>query len=185
MSALLLPTGSCVGGVTGELSPPPLHNISHLDITHLYLLAWLAPLVVVVDGEHPQTPGVVLVRVLPDASLPTGRITVCSYHRLGRVGRLEIIGHRPVMMIYVVMEWLVTNNHLVTWFMWSASCLSPPLTLCLLTLCLASLRQQVLNSHSQSQVKNCINDQLYLNTRPTIIMIMREMTTMRVSLYIK
>ena len=28
--------------------------------------------------------------------------------------------------------------------MWSASCLSPPLTLCLLILCLVSLRQQVL-----------------------------------------
>ena len=91
---------ACVGGVTGALSPPPLHNISHLDVTHLDLPAGLAPLDVVVDGEHPQTPGsALLVWVLPHASLPTGRVTVCSYHRLGRVGRLEIIGHRPVMMI--------------------------------------------------------------------------------------
>ena len=90
--------------LTGVLSPPSLHNISHLDITHLHLLAGLAaPLDVVVDGEHPQTPGsVLLVWVLPHASLPTGRVTVCSYHRLGRVGRLEIIGHRPVRRISVM-----------------------------------------------------------------------------------
>ena len=79
---------------TVVLSPPPLHDISHLDITHLHLLLGL--LAVVVDGEHPQTPG--LGRVVPHTSLPAGRVTVGSYHRLGRVGRLEIIGHRPVVM---------------------------------------------------------------------------------------
>ena len=95
----------------GVLSPPLLHNISQLDITHLYLLACLAHLVVVVDGEHPQTPGVLLVRVLPHASLPPGRITVCSYHRLGRVGRLEIIGHRPGHMVHVVCQLPQSSPH--------------------------------------------------------------------------
>ena len=122
MSASLLSPVYCLGegGVTGDLSPPSLHNLSHLDITHLYLLAGLAPLVVVVDGEDPKTPGVLLVWVLPHASLPTGRVTVCSYHRLGRVGRLEIIGHRPVMMIMMMMvvtESVLTESAwpIVTW----------------------------------------------------------------------
>ena len=59
---------------------------------HLYLLAALPHLVVVVDGEHPETPGVLLV---PDTTLPAGRVTVGSYHRLGGVRQLEIIGHGP------------------------------------------------------------------------------------------
>ena len=86
----------------GVLSPPLLHNISHhLDITHLHLLPRLPRLVVVVDGEDPETPAVVLL-VVPHTALSAGRVTVCSYHRLRRVGRLEIIGHGPDEMNYIV-----------------------------------------------------------------------------------
>ena len=54
-------------------------------------------------------------------------------------------------MLYVVPAYI--NNYLVTWFMWSASCLSPPLILCLLTLCLVSLRQQVLRAREISELR--------------------------------
>ena len=60
-------------------------------VGHLQLLDHLDPLpalAVVVDGEDPETPVLV-----PDAALPPGRVTVRPYHRLGRVWRLEIIGH--------------------------------------------------------------------------------------------
>ena len=62
-------------------------------LRHLQLLDPLGPLpalVVVVDGEDPETP-----LRLPDAPLPPGCVTVGPYHRLGRVWRLEIIGHGP------------------------------------------------------------------------------------------
>ena len=99
-------------GLPGALSPPPLHNICHLDITHLNLLAGLGPLVVVVDGEHPEAPGVVLLWVVvPHTPLPPGGVTVCSYHRLGRVGRLEIIGHRPGHMVHVVCQLPQSSPH--------------------------------------------------------------------------
>ena len=94
----------------GVLSPPLLHNISQLDITHLYLLPRLPRLVVVVDGEDPETPAVVLL-VVPHTALSAGRVTVCSYHRLGRVGRLEIIGHRPGHMVHVVCQLPQSSPH--------------------------------------------------------------------------
>ena len=82
-------------------------------LRHLQLLAPLGPLpalVVVVDGEDPETPAVVLL-VVPHTALSAGRVTVCSYHRLGRVGRLEIIGHRPGHMVHVVCQLPQSSPH--------------------------------------------------------------------------
>ena len=149
-------------------------------LLHLHLLPLplpLHPLVVVVDGEDPEA------SVVPHAALPPGRVTVRSYHRLGGVWRLEIIRHGPAGGAGGELLGWHSHTYLVTWFMWSASCLSPPRTLCLVTLCLVSLRQQVL---PMSTVNTRLTEGgTHLNTRPTMIIMMREMTTMRVSLYIR
>ena len=71
-------------------------------VGHLQLLDHLDPLpalAVVVDGEDPETPVLV-----PDAALSPGRVTVRPYHRLGRVWRLEIIGHGLGHVVHVVRQ---------------------------------------------------------------------------------
>merc|ERR1719510_29025 len=79
-------------------------------LTHLHLLAGLPNLVVVVDGEHPETPGAGVL-VLLHTSLPPSCVTVGSYHRLGGVWRLEIIRHRPGHMIHVVRQLPQSSPH--------------------------------------------------------------------------